>query len=69
MNSINFKITNLTCEACVKLSTVALKRIPGVELVEIDINSGDSNLLFNGEISWDQIEKALSSVGKTAIKN
>lgn len=69
MKTINFKIKNLTCEACIKLSTTALKIIPGVENIQIDLQTGNSQISSKVEISWEQIESALRSVGKEAVNN
>ena len=68
MNIFNFRITNLTCEACIKLSTMALKNIPGVSDVNIDLGSGRSQLQSSDITTWDQITVALQSVGKNAVK-
>lgn len=66
MTVIKFKITNLTCEACVKLSTMALETIPGVSQIKIDPATGESELATNQEAGWGQISSALRSVGKNA---
>lgn len=68
MSEIKFKITNITCDACVKLSNMALKTIPGVSEIKIDQNSGEGQLSSSQDISWDQVYAALQSVGKNAIK-
>lgn len=68
MTTINFKITNLTCEACIKLSTRALKAIPGVSEINIDLKSGEAKVVSDQAISWDQVFSALQSVGKNAVK-
>lgn len=68
MSTINFKITNLTCEACVRLSTMALKTIPGVSDINIDLKLGNASLKSSQDTSWDQVSSALQSVEKNAIK-
>jgi copper chaperone CopZ len=67
MVTFKFKITNLTCEACVKLSTMALKTIPGVADIKIAA-TGESEAVFNQDTSWEQIYSALQSVDKNAVK-
>jgi copper chaperone CopZ len=64
MTETKFKITNITCEACVKLSTVALKKLPGFESVNIDEKSGLVSLKSTNEVTWDGIVAALKAVGK-----
>lgn len=59
----NFTITNITCDACIKLSSMALKKIPGVTSVEID-KSGKTSVESKNEISEDDITNALAEVEK-----
>ncbi len=40
MSELTFRITNLNCEACVKISTKALSKIPGVTDASVDLASG-----------------------------
>lgn len=68
MTTFNFKITDLTCEACIKLSTMALKTIPGVSEIKIDLKSGEAKLVSDQDTSWEQVSSALQSVGKNAVK-
>jgi len=63
--NINFKITDITCNACLKISSLALKKIPGVRNVEIS-STGAATIEADKEISRDEIKKALASVDKTA---
>lgn len=67
MTNYKFKITNLTCGACIKLSTLALKTIPGVSQIKI-LTTGDAELVSDQETSWEQIYSALQSVGKNAVQ-
>ena len=64
MFEIKFKITNVTCEACVKLSVMALKKLSGVNNVEVDFTTGFSKVQSNEVISLEEIEKALETVDK-----
>ena len=63
-----FKITNVDCPACIKLSKNALEDIAGVENLEIS-DDGVVNLAANREIDWEEIASALKAVGKSAEKN
>ena len=69
MYTTKFKITNLDCEACIKLSIRVLKKIHGVIGVKVDLKSGEAELITEHEIAWDQIFSALQSVGKQAVNN
>jgi len=64
----NFKITNLNCEACVKLSNMALKKISGVQKIEIDLASGNVELESDRELNWEEIKNNLAEVDKIAEK-
>lgn len=69
MYTTKFKITNLTCGACVKLSTMALKKIHGVTDVNVDLKTGETELTAEHEIAWGDITEALKEVEKTATNN
>jgi len=68
MPNQNFKITNLTCQACIKLSTQALEEIPGVTKVTIDLSTGLVEMVAEHEIAWDKIVKTLQEISKEAIQ-
>ena len=59
-----FRITNLTCEACVKLSTMSLKGIDGVTDATVDLKSGHAVLVAQREISSEEIRASLKEVDK-----
>lgn len=64
----NFKITNLDCEACIKLSTMALKSLPGVQTVKIDLKTGMTEVESDEELNLEDIQKSLAEVDKIAEK-
>ncbi len=66
MFEYNFKITNLTCEACIKLSNMALKGLPGVQDVQVDLESGKAKVVSQTELKWEDIKNSLAQVGKVA---
>lgn len=59
MNTINFKLEGLTCEACVKLAASRLKKIPGVYKVEIDLMSGQATVLSAADINLGLVKQSL----------
>jgi len=61
---MKFKITNLDCKACIKLSEMALKGIDGVTSAKVDLKSGIAEVESTKEISWDKIVEALKTVNK-----
>ena len=68
MANQKFRITNLDCAACIKLSTMALKKISGVGNVTIDLDSGTTEITSDHEVSWPEIVGALKTVDKTAVQ-
>lgn len=62
---INFKINNITCDACIKLSSMALKKIPGVKNVEVK-SDGSASIESDKEITDEEIANALAKVDKKA---
>lgn len=60
MNTINFRLQALNCGACVNLATSRLKRIPGVQDVEIDLATGNSKVDSDQEINLEMVKKALA---------
>lgn len=64
----NFKITNLDCEACIKLSMMVLKKLPGVQTVNIDLKTGLTEVESEQELNWDDIKNSLATVDKNAEK-
>lgn len=63
MTTVTFQITNLTCPACVKISEMTLKKIPGVSNVEIDLNTGTTSVESDEDIK-DLIIESLKQVNK-----
>jgi copper chaperone CopZ len=61
---INFKINEITCDACIKLSSMVLKKIPGVKNAEVASN-GSSSIEADREITNEEITSALANVDKT----
>lgn len=64
-----FKITNITCEACVQLSTEVLQELAGVESVHINIQTGESSVQANRVVPFEEIQTALAEVEKTVSQN
>ncbi len=67
MHTHTFKITNLTCGACVKLSESVLSKIDGVVSVAIDLSTGLGQLQSARVITKDEMSNALKSVSKEVL--
>lgn len=63
---MQFRITNINCDACVKLSVMALEKVPGVSQAVVDQATGAVSLTADRAVPWDEITAALQTVGKTA---
>lgn len=63
--SINFRIADITCEACVKLSLAALKNLPGVTKAAVESN-GLATVESDRELDWEEIKSALAKIDKKA---
>lgn len=65
MNELHFTMTNLTCEACIKVSTATLRKLPGVTDVMIDLASGAAHLQSTEPINPVEVEEVLKAKGYT----
>lgn len=61
MSTLNFRITNLTCDACIKVCTMLLKQLPGVSKVFIDQATGTAVVEASAPVEYDQIRERLES--------
>ena len=61
MNLLQFRITNLTCEACVKMCTLVLKKLPGVSKIAIEPSDGSALVEADQTVTIDDIRQALAS--------
>lgn len=61
-----FQITNITCDACIKLSKNVLKNLPSVKRVEID-NAGLTTVESGDGLSWEEIRNTLAKIDKNAF--
>ena len=62
-----FRITNISCEACVKLSTAVLREIPRIKDISIDIHTGESFVEATEPIPFITIQTALREIGKEVV--
>jgi copper chaperone CopZ len=67
MNEIKFKVNGFHCESCVKLATMKIKKIEGVEKVDIQDN-GEAVIESNREVSMEELSEAVAAAGHTISK-
>ncbi|HBA36380.1 TPA: hypothetical protein DCZ15_00735 [Candidatus Falkowbacteria bacterium] len=60
MNTINFKLDGLSCEACIKIATGCIEEIPGVKEIKIDLATGQAEVVSAAEINLDMIRRSLA---------
>ena len=65
MNEQKFKLNGFHCESCVKLATMRLKKIEGVQEVEFADADGNGKLIAERVIDKVEIEKALEGTEYT----
>ena len=61
MAELTFKITNLTCGACVKVSTMTLRKLPGVSEVTVDLSTGAERIVSDEPLSQSDVAAALKA--------
>ena len=66
MNTIRLQVQGMSCGGCVKSVTAALKSLPGVSSVDVDLPAG--HVTVNGDLDQgvDPLVLALTSAGYPA---
>ncbi|EKD46587.1 MAG: hypothetical protein ACD_67C00162G0004 [uncultured bacterium] len=65
MNEQKFKLNGFHCESCVRLATMKLKKIAGVQEVSFADTEGNGALVADHVIDKAEIEKALEGTEYT----
>lgn len=68
MNKIDFKMTGLTCESCVKLASMKIKKIPGVKDVSIDLATGEARVESVADLDLGIIKHSLEGTHYSIVK-
>lgn len=58
-NTITLKLKGLTCGACKQLSERKIKRIVGVQSVNVDLKTGNTEIISERSISALEVQSAL----------
>lgn len=66
MTELTFKITNLTCDACIKVSTMMLRKLPGVTDATIDLSTGTGRIISDEPLTQNDVTTALKNKGYDA---
>jgi Cu+-exporting ATPase len=62
METMELKVNGMTCGSCVASVTKALKRVPGVQDVEVDLRSGIA--LVRGDHATHQVPELVAALDK-----
>jgi copper chaperone CopZ len=62
MQTTELKVDGMTCGSCVASVTQALKRVPGVQDVEVDLGSGIARV--HGEHAAHQVPELVAALGE-----
>lgn len=68
MQNIDFKLTGLTCEACVKLASRRLQKIHGVSGVQIDLKSGETRVSGDDQLDLRVLAESLIDTNYSIVK-
>ena len=59
MFTLNLKISGITCDACIRLITLKVKRIEGVSDICITDKNGDATIASTKPITIDMVKESL----------
>lgn len=62
METTELKVNGMTCGSCVASVTKALRRVPGVQDVEVDLRSGIARV--HGEHATHQVPELVAALGE-----
>lgn len=62
------KIQGMSCQHCVMAVTKALKKIPGLKNVKVDLGKGEATFENTQNVSWENIRKAVEEAGYKVVE-
>ncbi len=64
MKEITMQLEDLSCPVCAQKVTDALKKMPGMESVDVSFNTGRAKVKFDPDrLSQDQIKNTVEKLG------
>jgi copper chaperone len=66
MQTTELKVDGMTCGSCVASVTKALKRVPGVQDVEVDLSSGIARV--RGEHAAHHVPELVAALGEAGFE-
>lgn len=58
-----YAVTGMTCNHCVRSVTTEVKEIPGVSIVDVDLESGSLTVSSEGELDESLVRAAVEEAG------
>ena len=62
MSTVTYTIPNISCHHCVNTISMELGDLPGVELVEGDVDTKQVVVTFDAPVTAAQLEKTLAEI-------
>ena len=62
------KIQGMSCQHCVMAVTKALKKIPSLKNVKVDLGKGEATFENMQNVSWENIRKAVEEAGYKVVE-
>lgn len=57
----DFFVSGMTCDACCRLISLQVKRLPGVKDVTVSRDKGTLSIVSDGEITRDAVQTSLKN--------
>lgn len=62
-----YRVSGMTCGHCAEAITTELTRLPGVRQVEVELATGEVQVVSDGPLSIDEVRTAVDEAGYTLI--
>ena len=67
MNTTEYQVTGMTCAHCVASVTEEISEIPGVEAVDVTLETGAVVVTSTAPVSRESVADAVSEAGYTLV--
>lgn len=63
ITTTTYYVTGMTCEHCVRAVTTELVILPGVQSVDVDVESGAVTVTSDGPLGESEVREAIEEAG------
>ena len=63
ITTTTYRVEGMTCEHCVRAVTTELVILPGVQSVDVDLESGAVTVTSNGPLDQSAVREAIDEAG------